>query len=358
MKFFSLALLIGLALPSSAFARIELTFSLETCVWHATDIVVVEAGGEIDDHFLVAKTLLGELKIGEEIVVPELGAFRDKTARQIHTIVEGEEPRFVTGKRMILFLQKDSPEESSAEVKWQSANLLGRHRLPMQLSVAWIEDKQAFAINQTGLHERAGITSWQGGTAALFAEANKLIDQKAKFLKAESIEDATAKANAMFEFSIGDNYFVRRAAFEDLAECGPAAKPVLMKILANEKFARFHGDAISCLGKALDDKAAPLLVDILKTETAFWKKRAPDLSVGWWNGKDLNWGEVNKLRDRYGRLSASLRSMAENPQPQFVMPVTELRDFWRSLPQLEDKSGLNQISEEANEVLKMLRSIE
>jgi len=34
--------------------------------------------------------------------------------------------------------------------------------------------------------------------------------------------------------------------------------------------------------------------------------------------------------------------------------VTEFRDFWRSLPQLDDKSGLNQMSEECDKILLAL----
>lgn len=34
--------------------------------------------------------------------------------------------------------------------------------------------------------------------------------------------------------------------------------------------------------------------------------------------------------------------------------VIELRDFWRSLPQLEDKSGLDQMSKECDSILQVL----
>jgi hypothetical protein len=35
--------------------------------------------------------------------------------------------------------------------------------------------------------------------------------------------------------------------------------------------------------------------------------------------------------------------------------VTAFRDYWRSLPQLEDRSGLNQMSEECDQLLAELK---
>jgi hypothetical protein len=64
---------------------------------------------------------------------------------------------------------------------------------------------------------------------------------------------------------------------------------------------------------------------------------------------------VDRLRDRYGLVLWALRGLAEVRCAESKKVVTEFRDFWRSLPQLEDKSGLNEMSQECDRVLAGLK---
>lgn len=350
------ALLFSFFACTAAHARLEPSFHLETAAWNATDIVVVEGGDEIDDAFLVAEMLQGELKVGDEVVVPELAEFRDKAARRIWLWKEGAEPQYVSGDRMILFLTRDEPETSADEVKWLSSMLTGSYRHAMKLSVVWVEGKKAYAIQQKQNPGPAAIFELPQGSAGVAAEIKRLVSLKKKLAAATATEAASERADLLAEFAVGKDYFARHEAFAALQNCEAAAESALLKIIDNPKHAAFHGDAIDCLGHALKDNATPILINLLKEETEFWRNRGPDLSVGWWNGQDLKWPEVKELRDQFRRLSAALRVMAKHPQPEYAKPVAELRDFWRTLPQLEDPSGLNQISHEADAVLNQIKS--
>jgi hypothetical protein len=52
------------------------------------------------------------------------------------------------------------------------------------------------------------------------------------------------------------------------------------------------------------------------------------------------------------KLIAALAVLRELKYRDSQTAVTELRDFWKSLPQLEDRSGLNQMSERCDGMLK------
>ena len=114
------------------------------------------------------------------------------------------------------------------------------------------------------------------------------------------------------------------------------------------------GDAIAALGAIGGPSVGPELTQIVRDETRFWKQTAPSLKPGWWNGTGTSDATVEPLRRRYSKLVMSLYALAKIKDANSRNAVTELRDFWKSLPQLNDPSGLNQIIEASNAVLKSL----
>jgi hypothetical protein len=93
---------------------------------------------------------------------------------------------------------------------------------------------------------------------------------------------------------------------------------------------------------------------MLKSELDFWRNTAPGLKQGWWNGHGLEQKQVGPLQDRYSRTLEILYSLRKLKPPACKNQVAEFRDYWRSLPQLEDTSGLNQMSQACDAVLKAL----
>jgi hypothetical protein len=64
--------------------------------------------------------------------------------------------------------------------------------------------------------------------------------------------------------------------------------------------------------------------------------------------------ELEVLRNRYSKVLEALRSLGKLKAAGCREMVTEFRDFWRALPQLEDSSGLDQMSRECDSVLAAL----
>ena len=83
---------------------------------------------------------------------------------------------------------------------------------------------------------------------------------------------------------------------------------------------------------------------ILLDERAYWKSVGPTLKTGWWNADPADRRRL--LRNRYDLLDTGLRVLAKLSYQPSREVVTPIRDFWSSLPQLNDKSGLNQIIDE------------
>ena len=150
------------------------------------------------------------------------------------------------------------------------------------------------------------------------------------------------------------SFFVRTEAFQGISQCGDAAIPVLRDILKDEALIRVHGEAVKSLAQTKGIDAVPILVELIDGELTFWKETAPGLPVGWWNGTGGNAIRQEYLRSRYGRVVQAVFALDRNPDPRAAEVVTNLRDFWRSLPQLDDRSGLNQISESCTSLLKKL----
>jgi hypothetical protein len=59
--------------------------------------------------------------------------------------------------------------------------------------------------------------------------------------------------------------------------------------------------------------------------------------------------------NHYTRVLAAIRVLNGLKYGDSKTAIIQLRDFWRSLPQLEDKSGLNQMSEECDGLLKAIQ---
>lgn len=137
-----------------------------------------------------------------------------------------------------------------------------------------------------------------------------------------------------------------------MQECGESALPVLRRMLSDPSLLKLHDDVITSLTVAGGMKVADELTQLVSYELDFWKVTAPKLKEGWWN--QINEPETESLRDRYMKVYRALNSLKKLRFTGCRDIVIEFRDFWRSLPQLEDKSGLDQMTEECDKILEGL----
>jgi hypothetical protein len=343
MKVCGSVLLLVLLCVSNTFGGIRPSFSLDYCSWNATHIVVATEGDEIDGNLTVLESLKGDLNYSETVFIQELAAFKSESLRQVKEW-NSEKPstsKSVSGGKLILFLKKNP---NSKEL-WQSADLLG----DFTVSVVWIENTETFAFIQTvnpGSSILVEYGQTETGIRNRIYEITGLENSLDSVLK---IEDKTKRAEQLERFANSDFFPAREKAFEEFEKCGKSALPVLRKMLKDESLLKIHGDVIKTLRVVGGREVGNELTEIVKQEMNFWKETAPKLEVGWWN--QINEPQTETLRNRYSKVLEAIYQLKELKFKNCRKIVTQFRNFWRSLPQLEDQSGLDQMSEECDKLL-------
>lgn len=361
MKLLSLVVFFALSVFFPAVAGIRPSFMLDNSTWHATHIVVATEGDEIDGKLTVIESWKGDLRAGEIVDVPDLAAFKTDASREVHYFLgEGNESRIkhVTGKRMVLFLIKNPNEEKAAgqeklpvtPKRWLPANLYKE----VNTAILWIEGEKSFAFMQIINPGPSELVEYSASETTIKAAVLKIIKDQNELNAINVIEDKLKRAEMLKRFTNSENYFARQFAFASFGVCGPEALPILREMLKEESNMQLHQHVIKAMTAAAPDRIGEELVTILKDETAFWKITGPNLKPGWWNDFSVGDEKRKRLQDRYGKVLEILYSLRKLKYVPCKSAVAEFRDFWRSLPQLEDRSGLNQMSEACDHVLREL----
>jgi hypothetical protein len=346
---FSLVSLFLFGWYGSVVAEIGPSFSLEDSAWRATDILVVTEGPTIDGNLRVLEVWKGSLKVNTDVSIPELASFADETARVVsvrYQEMNTSAATVVTGSRMILFLKQ--PVEPLG--RWRPANFFN----DMTVSVLWIEQGRAYAFGQV-INPGPTIlvpTHWNEG--AIKEETLGIIRTQNAIAEAVKDDNLTRRANSLEPFAQSKMWNARKLAFAELPKCGTNALPVLRAMLSNQDLAAQHSDVIEALGAAGGIAVGPELTTLVQSEFLFWKQTAPELPMGWWNGAGLNWTNVEELRNHYGKLLSAVCVLGTIRYSGCKDAVTNVRDLWRSLPQLGDKTGINQMSEQCDSVLQQI----
>ena len=273
--------------------------------------------------------------------------------------------------------------EKPAQARWSFAYLSAEG------SVAWLAQDGVYAFHQMINPGPSILIRERLSAKELTEKVHGIIGTRKDLARIAALPEAEARAKGAVAYV--DSLVVNGAdeAFRILTGCGDAALPILRGILQGQIAAGEKGRAAAtearaarALGTVGTKEDIPLLrelarkgspvsailalaelggrdvaqdfVEMLKSEDAFWRETAPGLDVGWWNGKGLAQGQEGPLRSRYSRTLEILYAMDKLKSPGCGDAVTEFRDYWRSLPQLEDKSGLTQMSEACDRMLKTL----
>jgi hypothetical protein len=141
----------------------------------------------------------------------------------------------------------------------------------------------------------------------------------------------------------------RKFVLEQLGQCGRPCLPQIREMLDDEGFSRVGAELVRALGKAGGVEIGSELTLRLQEELRYWRTIGPQLPVGWWN---VDITEDAPLRLRYMKTLEIIQGLRETHHPSAKASVITLRDFWRSLPQLNDPSGLDQMAEECEQYLR------
>jgi len=341
-------------LSHAAMAAFRPSFSLDYSGWHATHIVLVTTTSK-DGTFQVVESWKGDLLVSEQVVVPELHPSPDAIPISKYpkswpaALQQGgaseQIPREPIGSRMVLFLTRTSGEQRT----WKPSNLMDS----MKASVLWIYRGRLYCFDQP-INPGPSVLSLshysEGEVRSRVTEINGVQQDISAAL---AVKDPTERVERLKIFVHSDLQPARTFALEQLGKSGPSAVRTISGMLDDAAFADEAPELVKALVEAGGDAVAEELNIRLQHDLAFWRSRAPSLSVGWWN-EDTSLHAP--LRERYGQTYQLVLGLEATHYSPAISTAVELRDYWRSRPQLNDPSGLNQIAEECDKLIRKLKA--
>ncbi len=370
----TLAFAMTVTTATKANAEILPSFSLDFASWRATEIVVVDEGDTIDGRLTVIESLQGDLKKGQVILAPKMKQFADASWRTVgRSLFQGNvlagtagKQMVLTGRHMILFLQRPPKRLTVEQLKHNDhITLEGRtDRLwipagfgGMITSTIWIDKGGVYSFVQERNPGPSFLRLLRQDEQTIRARIRKLASAQEDLQRIAKMKDKAAAAKQAAAYVDRELYMLREHAFEVLGSTGKAGLPMLLEILADPKKTSAHSQAVGALvlidGTEVDAK----LIELFSQDRALWRKLGPTLKKGWWNGTGLEWKTVRLHRDQYSRTLAYVRSFEKRPLAQALEslePLEQFARFWRSLPQLEDRSGLDQMSKACDSAVRTI----
>ena len=370
----ALLLLIATVAIQRAYAATLPSFNLDSSTWEATHIVLVETTAQ-DGRFKVIESWKGDLKPGEIITISKMRP--DYGAVPISSYPTGSEfvfndtsrttqiPKQPVGSRLVLFLKSvNSPYSSSGSGpqsdggKWEPSNRFH----DMKTAVVWMDGGKLYCFTQIinpGPSVLTLMHQWKKGhwlqevtAAELKQRVDDVIQTQKELALVIQIQDAGIRARELKAYTRSDIFDVQYIAFSELGKAGPPALPVLRAMLDDPAYSSVRGETMHAYVVAGGSGIGEELQTLLQRELAFWKATGPKLGKNWWN-EDAT--PEAPLRQRYSETLEIIRGLQTSRTLSALNTAIELRDFWRSLPQLNDPSGINRLAEECDELIQKLQ---
>lgn len=354
-----LALLSALVYPAGAAVRPR--FSLDFSSFHATDIVMVRTLSDAES-FEVVESWKGNVGVGERLVIPELrpaangvpiSAYPQSWPR---SNVWETIPKQPLGSSMILFLRSSASEGPTPN----SPRLSGRRGwLPsdvmnsMKASVVWIDGNQMYCFTQRWNPGPSILDSLPYSLERLRNRVSEIVDIQRNMAMALAMRDGHQRAEALKTYVRSEIVPVQQFALEQLGKSGPSAVPTIRGMLNDPAFADNASELIEALVKAGGKGVGQDLNSRLLQELAFWRSAAPSLRQGWWNADPSIHAP---LREEYGKTLQLVVGIGQIRYSPALASVSQLRNFWRSQPPLNDPSGINQMVEECDKSISQLQT--
>lgn len=338
------------------------SFYLQSATWYATDIIAVDEGEVIDGRMTVTEVFCGSLKTGDLLLAPALKKFAEETWRtegqSLYNTNEkwakdDKKKTVMSCRKVLLFLKRlsveDKPKgkqevnhvtvEGHPGVVWVPSNFSG-----LETSAAWIESGKVYSFAQWQNPGPSLLSDLGRDENATLETIRKLCAAREDLGRIDSLDDKVVGCERAFVHVESEFTQVSDRAFEVLGRCGRPAVNPLRRILEDPQKAKFHVRAVGALGlidgKEVEDQ---LLLDF-QEEIKRWEEFGPKLKVGWWNGTGLDWKRVDEYRREYCKTLEYVYVFQKRALKGAREPLDRFRRLWRSLPQLEDSSGLDQMS--------------
>lgn len=347
-----LTLLFGFLHPT--LAGIRPSFSLDYCSWHATDIVLVEFTPR-PGVFRVVESWKGDLEAGSPVVVPELqpptGAMEiSGYQRRVEEIENGgpneQIPAQPVGSRMVLFLKKEAGASSE---QWRPADF----SVEMKTSAVWIDGGQLYRFQQVWNPGPSILVRWDMGLGKMKDRVREIRRIQLELAKVIAVEDSSARAEALKVYVRSDVREAQHLALSELGKSGRRALATIREMLSDPAFADDGAELVKAFAEAGGESVGEELDRRLQEQLSFWQVTGPTLSLGWWNQDPTPHAP---LRDRYVQTLELVHALKRVHYRPASITAEQLGNLWRSLPQLNDPSGLNQMVTECDQLVDNLRA--
>ncbi|MBL8212041.1 MAG: hypothetical protein JNK87_15095 [Bryobacterales bacterium] len=227
--------LLALCCSGTAAARLEPSFYLDYCAWHATDIVVVIPAGSAT-QFRVAEVIAGSVAVGRVLELQGLASSVDNSRRLSHLIGDWWKPegRFEgtppirEGDRIIVFLK-------NIDQRWEPALGIGT----ILTSAIWIQDGELFVYEQTPPWSTNLVRYWfpEGKSEAqVCGEIDEVRKLRGALGTAVRLADPRERTRRLLDLAHSNEAapggsFAQYAAVEALAAGGPSEAKALLRLL-------------------------------------------------------------------------------------------------------------------------------
>jgi len=181
------------------------------------------------------------------------------------------------------------------------------------------------------------------------AEISRIQEELAEVVR---IGNGVARAEGLKPYVRSEVHEAQRLALNELGKCGPSALKTIRGMLEDPAFADEVSELIKAFVGAGGEAVGEELNSRLQRELEFWQATAPSLSQGWWNQDPTPHAP---LRERYVQTLELIRGLDRTHYVPALTAAMQLGELWRSLPQLNDSSGINQMAEECEELVAHLR---
>jgi hypothetical protein len=294
------------------------------------------------------------VKAGNLVTVPELqpptgameiGAYPNEFADILKGGLNEQIPGQRVGSQMVLFLKK-APETSSDH--WKPADLFGE----MKTSAVWTDGGHLYAFLQPMNPGPSVLVPWDKSLDKMKDRIREIRRIQLELVKVTAIEDDAARAEGLKVYVRSDVFEAQQLALSELGKSGPKALVKIREMLSDPAFADEGAALVKAFAEAGGESVGEELDRRLQEQLTFWQATAPTLSVGWWN-QDAT--PHAPLRERYTQTWELVLALERVHYRPASTTAEQLGDFWRSLPQLNDPSGLNKMASECDKLAAEFR---
>lgn len=342
---FCILVLMAALVAGSAAAR-EPGFWPEQAAWDATDIVAARVLNLRGD-FQVEETWKGQVRPGDVIPLPQMAHFLRTNNLAAHG---GTQIRWRTAVVVLFLVRSSSSTDTFAPVVSD-----GMHR-----SFAWLQDGVTFSYGyyQT-IPGPYGLMRGDSTDSELRQVVSRSVAMQQHLNEIRKVAVAPVRAALLAQElrSVDWLYGADDEIKSELVNCGPAAVPALRQLLQDDSLWKLQDEVIELLSKAGGAAVGPELLTMLESDVRFWTAKGPALPREWWNLPEPDGSDSPgaRLRQQYMRTFRLLEGLERIKYAPARAAVAQLRDVWRSLPQLDDKSGLDEMSRECDRFLAEVR---